>query len=200
MIGSKPEDWTPRNLSRNAPVAAVADVIADVIDVGERQHDEIVTLAIAVGATGGAGLLVVALPWMIEVKRLLGVFAHAFPDAHHVAAGGVDDLAALLDLFQGRQLGAKGGDDHHIVGCSWRRALVGIGFMMPIARSAVHLGIVDDFAEMKTAVLENLARGVGEIDGALHAVAEAELLGEPDGQYPSEVAAGARIASTISLW
>jgi hypothetical protein len=47
---------------------------------------------------------------------------------------------------------------------------------MPISvELAVHLGIVDDFAEQKDFVVgEDAARGVGEVDGALDAVAEAE--------------------------
>ena len=35
--------------------------------------------------------------------RFAGVFAHAFPDTHHVSASGIDNLAAaILDLLLDR--------------------------------------------------------------------------------------------------
>src|SRR6059058_3000577 len=41
---------------------------------------------------------------------------------------------------------------------------------------------MDDFADdEETAVLENLSRGVSEVDGALDAIAKAELLRQADG-------------------
>ena len=47
--------------------------------------------------------------------RFAGIFAHSFPDAHHVAASGIDNLAAaILDLLLDRQFGSKRRDDHHV--------------------------------------------------------------------------------------
>ena len=54
---------------------------------------------------------------MIEVADLAGVFADPFPDAHDVAASGIDDLAAaILDLLQDGQLGSERGQDDDVVG------------------------------------------------------------------------------------
>ena len=98
-------------------VAAVPDVIADIIGVGEREHDEIMTLAVAERArAGGLGFLVLGLAVDDGSGGFARVFAHAFPDTHDVAAGGVDDLAAaFFDLLQGGKLGAEGGNDHDVV-------------------------------------------------------------------------------------
>ena len=60
---------------------------------------------------------------------------------------------------------------------------------------------MNDFAEdEEAAVLENFARGIGEIDGALDAVTKAELLGQSHGHVTdgNDTAVGAD-PSTISL-
>src|SRR5580704_4870146 len=45
-----------------------------------------------------------------------GILANSFPDAHHVPASGIDNLAtALLDFFQSDQVRAKRGYDNNIV-------------------------------------------------------------------------------------
>ena len=45
------------------------------------------------------------------------VFADAFPDAHHVAAGRIDDLAAaVFNLLLDRQFGSKRRHDDDVVG------------------------------------------------------------------------------------
>ncbi len=44
---------------------------------------------------------------------------------------------------------------------------------------AIDLGIVDDFAKQEDAIVgEDAAGGVGEVDGAFDAIAEAEVAGE----------------------
>src|ERR1700730_1171423 len=87
-------------------VATVTDVIANVVGVGKREDDEIVSLAIAKRArTGRLGLFVFRLSMNDGSSRFARIFAHAFPNAHHVAASGVHDLAAtIFDLLQDRQL------------------------------------------------------------------------------------------------
>lgn len=57
-------------LQQSLLVATVADVVADVVHIGEREDDEIVSHAVVAhrAAGGGAGLLMRGLPWMIEVK------------------------------------------------------------------------------------------------------------------------------------
>ena len=98
-------------------VAAVADVIANVIGVRQREHDEIMSFAIAERARAGRlGLLVLGLAVNDRGGRFAGVFAHAFPHAHDVAAGRVDDLAAaVLDLLLDRQLRSKCRHDDNVV-------------------------------------------------------------------------------------
>ena len=94
------------------------DVFANVIGIGERQHNEIMSLAIAQGARAGClGLLVLGLAVDDGSGRFAGVFAHALPNTHYVAASRIDNLAAaLLDLLQGRQFRSERRYDHHILG------------------------------------------------------------------------------------
>ena len=93
------------------------DVIADVIRIGEREHDEIMTLAVAERARAGRlGFFVLGFAVDDRSGGFARVFANPFPDAHDVAAGGVDDLAAaLLDLLQDGKLGPEGRHDDDIV-------------------------------------------------------------------------------------
>ena len=54
---------------------------------------------------------------MIEVADLTGIFADPFPNAHDVAASGIDDLAAaIFDLLQNGKLGSESGQDDDVVG------------------------------------------------------------------------------------
>ena len=88
-----------QNVSRNAClVAAVADVVADVVDVGEGEHDEVLAVAILTerAGGGGAGFLVVGLAVDDRGDAVLGVSAHPPPDLHDIAAGGVDHVTTAL--------------------------------------------------------------------------------------------------------
>ena len=98
------------------------DVIANVIGIGQREDHEVMALAVAERARAGRlGFLVLGLAVNDRGGRFAGVFADAFPDAHDVAAGGVDDLAAaILDLLQNGKLGAEGGQDDDVVGLQLR--------------------------------------------------------------------------------
>ena len=99
-------------------VAAVPDVIANVIGLGEREHDEVMSFAVTERARAGRlGFFVLGLAVNDRGGGFARVFAHAFPDAHDVAASGVDDLAAaILDLLQNGKLGAERGHDDDVVG------------------------------------------------------------------------------------
>ena len=86
-------------------VAAVPDVFANVIGVGERQDDQIMSLAVAERTrTGCLGLFVFGFAVNNGSSRFARVFTDALPDAHHIAASGIDNLAAtVLDLLLDRQ-------------------------------------------------------------------------------------------------
>ena len=94
-IGIKPGRVSAAELVQESLlVAAVPDVIANVIGVGQGQNHEVMAFAITEGArAGGLGFFVLGLAVNDRGGRFAGVFAHALPDAHDVAAGGVDDLA-----------------------------------------------------------------------------------------------------------
>src|SRR4051794_8151403 len=101
-------------LKKRLLIAAVADVIADVIGVLESQDNEIMSLAVAEGArAGGLGFFVRSLAMDDRRRRFARIFPDAFPNTHHVAAGRVDDLTtAILNLLLNGQLGPERRHDH----------------------------------------------------------------------------------------
>ena len=65
----------------------------------------------------------------------------------------------------------------------------------------VHLGVVDDLAEdINRLIGKDLAGGVGQVNGPLDAVAEAEFLGQLDGQIAGRehMAAGANALDQVA--
>jgi hypothetical protein len=118
-----------KSLEERLFVAAVADVIADVIGIGEGQHDKIMAFAVAERARAGRlGFFVLGLAVNDGSGRFAGVFADPFPNTHHVAAGRIHDLAAaFLDLLLDRKLRAEGGDNHDIL----RLQIGDVGFLVP---------------------------------------------------------------------
>ena len=119
---------------------------------------------------------------------VLGILPHALPDAHHVAAGRIHEPAAFgLELLPRRDFRPEGGDDDDVVFLQVRDVgvllLAGEELDAHGADLVVDLRVVDDLAENIDRLLgKDLARGIGQVNGALDAVAEAELLGELDGQ------------------
>ncbi len=105
-------------LEESLLVAAVADVIANVIGIGQRKDDEVMPVPVAERARAGRlGFLVLGLAVDDRGGRFAGVFAHPFPDAHDVATSGVDDLAAaILDLLQNGKLRPERREDDDVVG------------------------------------------------------------------------------------
>ena len=97
-------------------VAAVQDVIADVIGFGQIIDDQIMARAVGGGLGGGGlGFLVFGLAVDDAGDAFLGVLADPFPDAHHVPAGGIHQFAAFGDqLVCVCHLGAESGDDDHV--------------------------------------------------------------------------------------
>ncbi len=123
-------------------------------------------------------------------ELLLGVLRDAFPDAHHVAAGGVHQLAAFrAEFFHDIHLRAKGRDDHHVVlpQLIQLRAFVGAGQEFDVHRDEllVDFGVVDDLAEdVNRLAGEDLAGGVRQVNRAFDAVAKTKFLRQPHLQSP----------------
>src|ERR1700745_3128614 len=82
-------------------VSTTPDVIANVIGIRERQDDEIVSATIAESArTRGFRLFMRRLPMNDGCRRFTCVFAYSLPNAHHVPASRINNLAAsILDLL-----------------------------------------------------------------------------------------------------
>src|SRR6516162_11936225 len=107
-------------------VPSMRDVIANIVGVLQRQNDQVMTHSKSEG-TGSCslGFLVLCFTMDDGGHMLHGVLAHPFPNAHHVAASRVDNLAApFLNFFQRVQVGAKSGYDDDII-CS---QFVDLGF------------------------------------------------------------------------
>ena len=138
-------------------------------------------------AGGGLGFLVLGLAVDDGGDVGPGVLPHTFPDAHHVAARGIDDLAAaLLDARKGGHVGPKGGDDDDVAFAKEvERGLAGGVHQVANAQGPdllVDLGVVDDLPQnVEPPGGENFGRRVGEVDGPFHAVTKAELLGQLHG-------------------
>ena len=179
---------TAEALEEGGFIAAVSDVVADDVSFFEGEDDEVVSPARADGTAGGGfGFFVLGFAVDNGGDVASGVLADAFPDAHDVAAGGVHNLAAaFLDAGKGSDIGAEGGDDDDVAD-SEDVEVGGANFANEVADAEgadllVDLGVVDDFAEdVEAFALEDFGGGVSEVDGALDAVAEAELFGEFDG-------------------
>ena len=112
-----------------------------------------------------------------------GILADAFPNAHDIAAGGINNLAtAGFDIGHHINFRTECRNDDDVallqaveVGRCWARGKV---FDAQGLHLRVDIRVVDDFAEEKNpAVGKNFSCSVGEVDGALDAVAEAKLLG-----------------------
>ncbi len=122
---------------------------------------------------------------MNDAGNLLGsVLAHPLPDAHHVAARRIDNLArAPLYRLDGGDLRAEGWNDHDVAGIQFFDFLVG-RMRRKIANShggelGIYLRVMDNLSqEGNPAIGENLPRRVGEVDRPLDSVAESELFGQ----------------------
>src|SRR5947207_10661904 len=143
-------------------------------------------MAFAVAQCAGAGRLgffVFGLAVNNRSHAFAGIFADPFPHAHDVAASGIDNLAsAILYLLQNGQFRSERRQDDNVVGLQFGNVglFVSSGQVLDAERGylLVHLRVVNDFADNEeAAVLKNFAGGIGEIDGALDAVAESKLLG-----------------------
>ena len=121
-------------------------------------------------------------------NRVLGILAHAFPDAHHVATGRVHEEASFFfELAAGGHFGAKGRYDNDV----FRTQLVDLlvfGFASDgndahALDLIVDLRVVNDFPQQKNPALGiGAAGGISKIDGALDAVTEPKFFSQFDGE------------------
>ena len=136
-----------------------------------------------------------------------GVVFHPFPHFHDVSAGRIHDLDSLfLQRVHEGGGNAEGGNDHHVV----RDNLIIRGVQMlpgkffnalPL-QLAVYLRIVDDVADqVNLPVREDLARRIGDVDGAADAVAESEFPGQEEFRMAQvvHIARGADVGNQFAL-
>ena len=113
---------------------------------------------------------------------------NAFPDAHHIAAGGVHNLTAdFLHMGNERGLGAKCGNDHDILGLQDGEVIWLGARRQAVDTQGRNLGVdirvVDDFTDQENPLIREDPTGrVGKVDRALDAVAKSELTGQQDGR------------------
>src|SRR5260370_8341153 len=107
-----------KSFQERLSVSTAPDVSGSVTGIRKRQDDEIVSASIAESArTRGFRLFVLRLPVNDGCSRFTCVFAYSLPNAHHVPASRIDNLAAaILDLLLDRQFGSKRRHDDDVIG------------------------------------------------------------------------------------
>ena len=136
----------------------------------------------------GGGLRFLVPDLAVNDRRVaaLGVAPDVLPDVQHRAARRVDERAAArVEALQHRDGDAERRQDHDVVlaEASIAVAVVAQERDPHGPQLLVHVRVVDDFAgEEHAAVGKALARLIRVVDGAIDAVAEAELAREMDGE------------------
>ena len=98
-------------------LAAIQNVVADAIRLGEIINDQVMAGAVR-GRLRGRGLRFLVLGFAVNDAgdRFLRVLADPFPHAHHVTTRRVHhDAAFFLKLFPRADLGAKRGNNDHVL-------------------------------------------------------------------------------------
>ena len=173
-------------------VSAVDDVVTNVIGLGQCEYNQIMRVGRRGLRTGCLGLFVPGLAVNNTRALIAGIFANAPPHTHHVAARRVhDDAAHGLDAFARGDLGPEGGDDHDVLALELCQLRFGRfarnGLNSHVTNLIIHLGIMDNLPEQIDGFFlgKIAARRVSQVDRAFDAIAEAEFLGELDGQSGS---------------
>src|SRR6476469_1970202 len=107
-----------KSFQERLSISTAPDVIANVIGICQRQDDEVVSATIAESArTRSFGLFVLRLPVNDGCSRFTCIFAYSLPNAHHISASRINNLAAaILDLLLDRQFGSKCRHDDDVLG------------------------------------------------------------------------------------
>ena len=184
--GSKPgRHGVAEAREKRIAIAAAPDVVAHLVGLVEIQDDE--EAAVREGERLRGGRLRLLVPHLAVNDRrepVLRVALHVLPDVQHRAAGRIHHHAA--DVGEALHLGRRDAERRqhdHVVGAQRLARLVGVAQKLNAfaAEAIVDVRVVDDFAGQKhAAVGKSLARLIGIVDGAVDAVAEAELAREMD--------------------
>ena len=183
--GSKPgETACSKRLEERGAIAAVPDVVAH----GRRLARDRARRGSGRGPTCSACDAVACvsscqyLPWMTDVKPSSRVALDVLPDVQHRAAGRVDQRAAALDeRLQQFDGDAERRQDDDVVRRQRVERFAGIAEEADALRAQliVDVRVVDDLAGQEDgAIGKARPRLVGVVDGAIDAVAEAELARE----------------------
>ena len=98
-------------------VAAVEDVVANVINFFECEDDKVVAVGGGGLGAGGHGFFMPGFSVNNAGDAVAGVLADSLPNAHHIAAGSVDNGASNgRDSLSGGNFGSKSRDDDDILG------------------------------------------------------------------------------------
>ena len=185
--GSKPGETALPNRSRNASRSPPANVVADDRRFAVVEDHEVVAAVLDGLRGGGLRLLVPDLAVDDRREAAFRVAPDVLPDVQHRSAGRVDErAAAAIELLEHRDRDAERRQDHDVVGDRAARSTPGSSLRkrMPIARSfSLTCGLWMISPVRNTRRSGNRApRLVGVVDGAIDAVAEAELAGQMDRQ------------------
>jgi hypothetical protein len=185
IAGSNPGEVAELRHER-AGVAAAANVVADARRLAAIEDDQI-PAAVLDGLRGGRlRFLVPHLPVNHRRVAAFRIAAHVLPDVQHRAARGVDQrAAAAFQLLQHRHRHTERGENDDVVRpeAAGARGLVAEELDAHRAQLLVDVRVVNDLAgQVDRALRKPLARLVRVVDGAIHAVAEAELSREVDGE------------------
>jgi hypothetical protein len=118
-------------------------------------------------------------------EALSRVLVDSLPDEENGAASRVhQDASDILELLEVLDGDPKGGEEHHVGGLYRGKVepptRIGIKEANPhVSHALVHMGIVNDLTDKKYCLIwKFLSSLVGIVDGPVHAITEAELLGQ----------------------
>ena len=174
------------------PAGYAGDVIANELRFIHVTDDDEPAAVEFVHLRGGrAGLLVRVLAVDDCGEAVFRIALHPLPDMQHRAARRIDqDAPDILQLLEVVKSYSERRHDCNVLrrdsGEVESARLVGVDEGDPhVGHPLVHIRIVDDLTDQIDLLLREVVHSfVGVVDGPIDAVAEAELVREPDGDIP----------------